>query len=441
MSRRTIRKRRAAADKSWLLVLFLGAVMAGLCLGIFFRIIAGSILEARAQGNTEEVSEAALRETEDWQLVLDNTELPDITENNTQPVGASGEEQDVSEEEEENSDIAEEKEDTELSGDDEEEKESFDRTKEVTIPDVEYPYYIKVNRLANCVTVYTMDEDGEYSVPVKAMVCSVGLNDNTPLGVFHTSDKYDWRYLFGDVYGQYAYRIHGSIMFHSVPYYTANKDDLETGEYNKLGEAASLGCVRLSCADAKWLVDNCPKGTTVEIYDSEDPGPMGKPEAIRIDTASENAGWDPTDPDTLNPWKQTDGEEQSGTKDAFNNQENADAEEDVLTDYEQSGQEDLADEVIRQDQTIKDTTPPQITVPDSITITTEEEDSLREQIISNIEAEDEQEFWIYLDYVDLSNAVKKHQFGTYRCSVYAMDVFGNKSSTVEFDVIYAPGYG
>lgn len=179
----------------------------------------------------------------------------------------------------------------------------YDRTDEVEIPDTRYPYYIKVNRLKNCVTVYTMNKKGKYKIPVKAMVCSVGLHNNTPLGIFRTSTKYKWRELYGKVYGQYAYRIHNSIMFHSVPYFSPSKDDLETEEYNKLGEAASLGCVRLAVEDAKWLVENCPEGTTVEIYEDKEAGPLGKPKAIRIDTTNEAAGWDPTDPDKKNPWR------------------------------------------------------------------------------------------------------------------------------------------
>ena len=165
-----------------------------------------------------------------------------------------------------------------------------------------YPYYIMVNRQANCVTVFGQDDNGEYTIPVKAMVCSVGVSDRTPTGTFKTSDKYEWRYLFGDVYGQYAYRINKNILFHSVPYYTKNKWDLETEEYNKLGEAASLGCVRLTVEDAKWLIDNCPSGTTVTIYDSPDPGPLGKPTPMRLDLNSPYKGWDPTDPDAENPW-------------------------------------------------------------------------------------------------------------------------------------------
>ncbi len=67
-------------------------------------------------------------------------------------------------------------------------------------------YLIKVNRLANCVTIYTFDEYGEYTVPVKAMVCSCG-GENTPLGTFSLSDKYTWAFLMGGVWGQYSSRV------------------------------------------------------------------------------------------------------------------------------------------------------------------------------------------------------------------------------------------
>jgi hypothetical protein len=161
-----------------------------------------------------------------------------------------------------------------------------------------------VNRLANCVTIYKQDENGAYTVPVKAMICSVGKNiNNTPTGVFKTSDKYTWRYLFGDQYGQYATRITGHILFHSVPYTSQSKNTLKTDYYNNLGVGDSMGCIRLTCSDAKWIYDNCAKGTTVEIYDHYDPGPLGKPTAIKIDMNSPYAKWDPTDPDGANPWK------------------------------------------------------------------------------------------------------------------------------------------
>ena len=170
--------------------------------------------------------------------------------------------------------------------------------------ETEFPYYIKINRKQNCITVYTSDENGEYTVPYKAMICSTGLYNATPRGTFHLSTKYLWRELYGKVYGQYATRITGGVLFHSVPYYKKSKSALCTEKYNKLGQQASMGCVRLTVEDAKWIADNCPSGTTVEIYEDDDPGPLGKPEAAHIDTDSPNKGWDPTDPDVENPWHQ-----------------------------------------------------------------------------------------------------------------------------------------
>lgn len=162
-------------------------------------------------------------------------------------------------------------------------------------------FYLKVNRAANTVTVYEKNADGTAGTPLKAMVCSTG--SATPLGTYNTFNRSTWRSLFGGVYGQYATDIVGNILFHSVPYYSASKNDLEYLEYNKLGTAASMGCVRLCVRDVKWIFENCAIGTTVEFYDDADnPGPLGKPKPITIDTASANRGWDPTDPDAQNPW-------------------------------------------------------------------------------------------------------------------------------------------
>ena len=83
-----------------------------------------------------------------------------------------------------------------------------------------------VNRTANCVTIYEKDANGEYTVPVKAMVCSCGTA--TPKsGTYKTSDRYTWRALVGNVYGKYATRIVGSILFHSVPYTAIDNASLE----------------------------------------------------------------------------------------------------------------------------------------------------------------------------------------------------------------------
>ena len=168
-----------------------------------------------------------------------------------------------------------------------------------TIATNQNPYYIKINRAQNVVVVYGL-ENGEYSKIVKVFICSTG--KSTPIGTFSISNRYEWRALFGDVYGQYATRITGHILFHSAPYLKMSKDSLKYEEYNKLGTSASMGCIRLRVVDAKWIYDNCQKGTQVTIYDSESLDGIEKPILQLIDLNSENRNWDPTDPDTNNPW-------------------------------------------------------------------------------------------------------------------------------------------
>ncbi len=158
-------------------------------------------------------------------------------------------------------------------------------------------FCVAVNRLMDCVTVFEKDEDGRYTVPVRSMICSTG--EDTPLGVYETGDRVEWLSLFGDVYGQYATVIVGNILFHSVPYSEPRKDALRWDYYNLLGTGCSMGCVRLQVADAQWIYENCEYGTPVIIYEDEDPGPLGKPEAPQLEPG---CMWDPTDPDPANPW-------------------------------------------------------------------------------------------------------------------------------------------
>ena len=114
-----------------------------------------------------------------------------------------------------------------------------------------YPYYVTVNLTDNIVTVYEKDAAGKYTVPVRAFLCSGG--ESTPEGTFQTQVKYDWRYLFGDVWGQYATRITGHYLFHSVPYFEKDKSTLEYEEYNKLGETASISLHLLSDGYSPWM--------------------------------------------------------------------------------------------------------------------------------------------------------------------------------------------
>ena len=167
------------------------------------------------------------------------------------------------------------------------------------------PYYVMVNRACNTVTVYTLDENGYYTVPYKAMVCSTGRTGHaTPLGTYNLSEQFRWGYMVDGSWGQYCSRIYKSILFHSVCYRKNDPSTLMTEEYNLLGDVASLGCIRLQVADAQWIYENCGRGTYVTIYDGSVPGALGKPETVVYTITPEmDNGWEPTDPDERNPWR------------------------------------------------------------------------------------------------------------------------------------------
>lgn len=164
------------------------------------------------------------------------------------------------------------------------------------------PYIIEVVRNQSTIIVYGRDGNGEYTNIVGVFPCSPGAGNNTPIGTFYTKRGGVWGGLFGNVYGQYTTVITGHVLFHSVPYYSMSKDSLIWEYYNKLGTKVSMGCIRLTVRDAKWIYDNCGSGTMVKIYDGELPNGISKPNAQKIDGDNPNRGWDPTDPDPANPW-------------------------------------------------------------------------------------------------------------------------------------------
>lgn len=151
--------------------------------------------------------------------------------------------------------------------------------------------YIEVNRKCNTVTVY---EDSSKKTPVIAFACSVGNSwTPTPTGTYKTDRNHRWKMLMGPSWGQYSTHIVGGIYFHSVSGRNTTPYNISAYSYNKLGSAASHGCIRLCVRDAKWIYDHCAIGSTVHIYDSDFSGPLGKPKTIKI-PSSQN--WDPTDP-------------------------------------------------------------------------------------------------------------------------------------------------
>ena len=210
------------------------------------------------------------------------------------------------------------------------------------------PYYIKVNYGAQVVTIYKKDEQSEYTIPVKAMVCSTGVYTPTS-GVYSIPARWEWLGLQGDVYGHYCTQIKGNILFHSVPYLSKyDNGSLEYWEYDKLGTYASAGCVRLTVRDAKWIFDNCARGTNVEFYSSSDPGPLGKPSAKKISSYPEEIrNWDPTDPDSDNPWHTYSENQVQNTEENTNNKiENIEVQNNTIENKEEKSKENTIENEI-----------------------------------------------------------------------------------------------
>lgn len=133
-------------------------------------------------------------------------------------------------------------------------------------------YEIEVDLANQIVTIYR--EDGRSQADIaRQMICSSGTGTNTPTGTFimpkvsKVDEREEWYYIGKyRLYVQYASRIDGPILFHSLPSEqrgsTPTQDSTEA-----LGERASHGCIRLRPADSRWIAENCPPGTQVHIFE------------------------------------------------------------------------------------------------------------------------------------------------------------------------------
>ena len=166
---------------------------------------------------------------------------------------------------------------------------------------VDLPYYIEVDRGMQVVRVYTLGEDGTYSILAREMICSTDTFERKPPNGTYVMNGEKIRWLITltqGSYAQYATRITGHILFHSLPYSDLEADTMKAADYALLGTNASIGCVRLLCADAKWIYDNVPAGTVVRYMSSE------RDEAKLAELAPPplvSGNWDPTDNRADNP--------------------------------------------------------------------------------------------------------------------------------------------
>lgn len=162
------------------------------------------------------------------------------------------------------------------------------------------PYRIMVSLADQLVTVLTYDLQGNYTIPVRTFWCSTAREGKvTPIRSYTVGAKYRWITLVGGVQGQYAIRISGPYMIHSLPYLRRDPSTMMYTEYNNLGEPASAGCIRMQAADMKWIFENCAGGTGVEVVREGDWPVVYGGLGLAI-LPEDMLGWDPTDPELNN---------------------------------------------------------------------------------------------------------------------------------------------
>lgn len=161
-------------------------------------------------------------------------------------------------------------------------------------PNYKSKYYIVVYTGSQSVVVYGKDSTGAYSQIVTKFTCSTGNKSSSPTrkGVYAVRTKYKWKVLMGGVYGQYSCGISPDYLFHSVPYASKDPSTLYDASYNNLGKAVSHGCIRLCVRDAKWIYDNVPIGTQVNVVWTSGPAGPGVP---KRKSDAKYSGWDPSD--------------------------------------------------------------------------------------------------------------------------------------------------
>lgn len=150
-------------------------------------------------------------------------------------------------------------------------------------------YKIMVNKAKNFITIYTMDEEKNYTVVHKQFRCSV--NPSVSVQTTSISYKYTWVVFGRNLCGRYASKLSNGTYIHSTPYYNQDVYMVNKKAYNNLGNSAELGYIYLSVVDSKWIFENCGMDTVVEVYeDANETSPFA---GVKLEPAT--MPYDPTD--------------------------------------------------------------------------------------------------------------------------------------------------
>lgn len=152
-------------------------------------------------------------------------------------------------------------------------------------------YYIRMSIAKHTLVVYQLDNNNEFTIPVKAF--KVALGPKVEPAKTAISEKSVWRKITDIYYVRYSSRLDNAEYLSTATYYSQSDNNLNPKSYNMIGQNVTEGSILMTCANARWIYENCGAKTTVEIVDDFDISSDIKVEDIsRI---ADDAYRDPTD--------------------------------------------------------------------------------------------------------------------------------------------------
>ncbi len=164
------------------------------------------------------------------------------------------------------------------------------------------PYYIYVEKGSYTLSVYSKDESGAYTKLQKAFRITIGKDSTqTPTGSFELSESKRWLELSGGNYVQYASSFGNGLSISSALYDADDVNTLVRESYISIGKKSTAGRIYAATEAAKWIYDNCPAGTKIEIVNDAPKGTTSEqPVALNTDYYFTDPT-DPLRPELLNP--------------------------------------------------------------------------------------------------------------------------------------------
>ena len=152
-------------------------------------------------------------------------------------------------------------------------------------------YYIRISIAKHTLVVYQLDDNNEFTIPVKAF--KVALGPKVAPAKTAISEKSLWRKITDIYYVRYSSRLDNAEYLSTATYYSQSDNNLNPKSYNAIGQNVSDGSILMTCANAKWIYENCGTKTTVEIVEDFDISTDINVE--EINRIADNAYRDPTD--------------------------------------------------------------------------------------------------------------------------------------------------